>query len=221
MFDRSSKHRPLTLLNFVQINNKNRDTYRVSQKNTFIMLLEPQCTGPITSRFPLCLEINVLVVSFKSKPYQAFPSHVQMSNFSPQLSILVIILIYQYIFLGHHVHKDKEKQNTYQTTYQDWQKQWKQASEGRCQILFHGFVLKNYGNLRKVRRFDPRQIQTVSKMVQSRPKDASKLNPTCCKDVPKSSQSFYSKYSYKHKAYLAVSNFYSRAQQRQIQRQTH
>ena len=124
-------------------------------------------------------------------------------------------------FLGHHVHKDKEKQNTYQTTYQDWQKQWKQASEGRCQILFHGFVLKNYGNLRKVRRFDPRQIQTVSKMVQSRPKDASKLNPTCCKDVPKSSQSFYSKYSYKHKAYLAVSNFYSRVQQRQIQRQTH
>ena len=122
---------------------------------------------------------------FKTKPDQAFPSHVQMSNFSPQLSILVIILIYQYIFLGHHVHKDKEKQNTYQTTYQDWQKQWKQASEGRCQILFHGFVLKNYGNLRKVRRFDPRQIQTVSKMVQSRPKDASKLNPTCCKDVPK------------------------------------
>ena len=86
---------------------------------------------------------------------------------------------------------------------------------------FTDLCLKNYGNLRKVRRFDPRQIQTVSKMVQSRPKDASKLNPTCCKDVPKSSQSFYSKYSYKHKAYLAVSNFYSRAQQRQIQRQTH
>ena len=64
MFDRSSKHRPLTLLNFVQINHKNRDTYTVSQKNTFIMLLEPQCTGSITSRLPLCLEINVLVVSF-------------------------------------------------------------------------------------------------------------------------------------------------------------
>ena len=114
---------------------------------------------------------------FKTKPDQAFPSHVQMSNFSPQLSILVIILIYQYIFLGHHVHKDKEKQNTYQTTYQDWQKQWKQASEGRCQILFHGFVLK------KLRKFtegpplwpQPRQIQTVSKMVQSRSKDASKF----------------------------------------------
>ena len=50
---------------------------------------------------------------------------------------------------------------------------------------FTDLCLKNYGNLRKVRRFDPRQIQTVSKMVQSRPKDASKLNPTCCKDVPK------------------------------------
>ena len=34
MFDRSSKHRPLTLLNFVQINHKNRDTYTMTKKNT-------------------------------------------------------------------------------------------------------------------------------------------------------------------------------------------
>ena len=40
--------------------------YRVSRnKRTFRMLLEPQCTGSITSsRHPLCLEINFLVVSY-------------------------------------------------------------------------------------------------------------------------------------------------------------
>ena len=40
--------------------------HTVSQKkNTFIMLLQPQCTGSITSsrRHPLCLEISFLVVS--------------------------------------------------------------------------------------------------------------------------------------------------------------
>ena len=77
-------------------------------------------------------------------------------------------------FLGHHVHKDKEKQNTYQTTYQDWQKQWKQDSEGRCQILFHGFVRKK---LRKFTESPPLWPQTnpnclkwfkvVTKMPQS------------------------------------------------------
>ena len=36
----------------------------VSKKRTFRKLLEPQCTGSITSsRHPLCLEINFLVVS--------------------------------------------------------------------------------------------------------------------------------------------------------------
>ena len=40
--------------------------YRVSQKKcTFRMLLEPQCTGSITSsRHPFCLEINFLVVYY-------------------------------------------------------------------------------------------------------------------------------------------------------------
>ena len=138
-----------------------------------------------------------------------------MSNFSPQLSILVIILIYQYIFLGHHVHKDKENKTPIKPPTKIGRSNENRPLKEGVKYYFTDLCLRNYGNLRKVRRFDPRQIQTVSKMVQSRPKDASKLNPTCCKDVPKSSQSFYSKYSYKHKAYLAVSNFYSRAQQRQ------
>ena len=35
------------------------------KKRTFTMLLEPQCTGSIaSSQHPLCLEINLLVVSY-------------------------------------------------------------------------------------------------------------------------------------------------------------
>ena len=45
--------------------NNDEDIQGVPKKRTFIMLLEPQCTGSITSsRLPLCLEINFLVVSY-------------------------------------------------------------------------------------------------------------------------------------------------------------
>ena len=60
------------------------------------MLLEPQCTGSIASSSS-SLEINFLVYS-KTKPDQAFSSHVHGKSLAPQHLILVMVLFYYYIF---------------------------------------------------------------------------------------------------------------------------
>ena len=74
--------------------------YRVSRKNAISeccwshsALAQSQVAGS-----PCVWKLMFWSFRFKTKPDQAFPSHVQMSNFYPQLSIWVIILIYQYIF---------------------------------------------------------------------------------------------------------------------------
>ena len=71
---------------------KNTYIQGVPKKDTNRMLLEPWCTGSITSgRHPMCLEIVFWSFLTKTKQDQAYPSHFEGGNLTPQHSILVRI----------------------------------------------------------------------------------------------------------------------------------
>ena len=72
------------------------------KKRTFRILLEPQCSGSITSsRHPLCLEFGSFLT--KTKPGQAFPSHIhgKISPIALNFGYDFVLLVH---FLGHPVY---------------------------------------------------------------------------------------------------------------------